>query len=77
MLNYLVSSTTMNKRRIQVFNAFVALLKKARIVIATDADISDMGIDFLKQIDRKVYVYQNLYKPKTINKSVILYLPQI
>lgn len=66
MLNYLVSSSTMNKRRIIVFNAFVNLLQNARMVIATDADISDMSIDFIKSVGLNVCVYKNNYKIKPI-----------
>jgi len=70
ILEHLFRSTTLNKHRTLIFEMFRRVLKQAKLIIAVDADINSMCIQFMKEIKKKVIYVKNTYQH---NKNVTAY----
>lgn len=63
-LKYLINSSTMERRRIDIFHTLNFIIRRARLVICSDADISDLVFKYLAEfrtINECVFVH-NFYK---------------
>jgi len=67
IIEHLITSSTLDKYRTIIFKIFVKILKECHLIIATDADITPLSINFLNYIDRKPVYIENEYKH---NKNV-------
>lgn len=70
LLKYLVRSDTMRTHRRTTYKLFLKLLKQAEKVIAVDADLSDLSLQFLKQHRHDVLFIENTYQNA---KGIIAY----
>ena len=61
MLEYLVNSTTLNEKRVNVFKKFIKILRGCKKCVMVDADIDDICINFIKKISNDVYFIENTY----------------
>ena len=61
LVEYLITSPTLENKRIEVFYALKELLIHAKQVIMTDADISDTSLKLLKIFDMEYDYVQNIY----------------
>lgn len=61
IVEYLITSPTLENKRIEVFYALKELLTTAKQVIMTDADISDTSLKLLKIFDIEYSYIQNTY----------------
>ena len=59
---YLLQSDTLVNKRRYVFRELTRVIKEAKQVIATDADMSDMCIKFLKHLRSDCFFVQNQYQ---------------
>ena len=57
IIEHLVTSPTLSKNRVLAYALMLKLLKGCKQFIATDADISDISLDFLKDVKNKTYDY--------------------
>jgi hypothetical protein len=80
-LKYLINSSTMEKKRIEIFNTLNYIIKKACMVICSDADVSDLVFSYIaefRKVNECLYVnniyknYNNInaYKITNVNKMV-------
>ena len=63
-LKYLINSSTMERRRIDIFHTLNYIIKSAQLIICSDADISDVVFKYLSEfrgINECVFVH-NFYK---------------
>jgi len=63
-LKYLINSSTMEKKRIDLFNTLNFIIRKAHIIICSDADVSDVVFKYIsnfRNVKECVYI-NNLYK---------------
>lgn len=63
LINYFYSSTLNNKRLICI-RKLLELINKAKIVIAVDANITDMVFVLFNQLNKSIYYYENKYQNK-------------
>jgi hypothetical protein len=80
-LKYLINSSTMEKKRIEIFNVLNYILKRANTIICSDADVSDLVFKYitsLRTINECVYIHNtfknysniNAYKSMDINLMI-------
>lgn len=62
LLNYLVDSSTLNTKRIAVHKRLCSLIKNAKYILCTDANMNDMCLELLKQLNVPFYFLQNNIK---------------
>ena len=62
ILEHLLKSSTLDNRRVLVFNLFMDVIKNSKFVLAVDADINEKCIEFLKDCGRNVKYIKNNYK---------------
>ena len=62
MFDYLLNSSTLKNRRLQVFNMLCMVIASASYVIGIDADLSDIVIKFFKFFELDMYIIHNKYK---------------
>lgn len=72
LINYFYSSTLANKR-LQCISTLLKLISKAKLVIALDANITDMVLALFTQLDKKIFFYANTYQNKKDVKLNIHY----
>lgn len=82
-LKYLLRTETMRKKRIAIFQALIKIIKNAKYVMATDADISDLCFKFIyyfRDINKTLYInndyknYSNLIATQQTNIADIIKL---
>ncbi len=61
LIEYLITSTTLKNKRTTIFNMFIKLLNKSKQIIATDADINDISLNFINTINKKILYVKNDY----------------
>ena len=61
IIKYIISSSTLKNKRLDVFERLEYILKDCKLFIATDADISDMSIKFIDNLNIKYKYVQNKY----------------
>jgi hypothetical protein len=61
LIDHMLTSDTMNEKRMFVFRRFIKLCKEAKQIIATDADINDMCHVFLDKIGINYKYHKNDY----------------
>ena len=61
-LEHLIMSPTLNKIRLNVFRVLVKILKTAKQIIFTDADISENCFRFLEYVEVDYVYHENIYK---------------
>ena len=62
MFDYMLNSTTLKNRRLQVYNMLCMLICSASYVIGVDADMSDIVPKFFKFFDIDTHIIHNKYK---------------
>lgn len=62
LFSYILTSTTLNTKRMRVFNTLCELLVKASKILVTDADINDMVLFYFNKIGIKYHLIENSYK---------------
>ena len=62
LISYILTSSTLNQKRMNVFNTLCEFLVKASKILITDADVNDMVLTFLNKLGIKYYLVENLYK---------------
>jgi flavodoxin len=62
MFDYLLNSSTLKNRRLQVYNMLCVIIKCASYVIGVDADLSDIVMKFFKFFEIDPYVIHNKYQ---------------
>lgn len=65
LLSYILSSSTLEGKRVRIFNKLYELLKTASKIIVTDADINDMVLSYFNNIGIKYNLVENIYKRPT------------
>jgi hypothetical protein len=65
MFEYMLNSSTLRNRRLQVFNMLCMIIASASYVIGVDADLSDIVLMFFKFFDIDVHIIHNKYKNAT------------
>lgn len=70
ILEYMTTAQTLSKYRSCIYKKFVSIIKKCRQVIATDADINDISINWMRQYKSNIEYIQNTYKH---NQNVLAY----
>lgn len=82
-LKYLLRTETMRKKRISVFQSLIKIIKNAKYVMATDADISDVCFKFMhyfRDVNKTLYInndyknYNNIQATQHANLADILTL---
>jgi len=68
IIEYLISSSTLNNSRLVVYKILIRILKECKQVICVDADITDICLNFLNYNNIQFNFINNLYKH---NKGVI------
>ena len=61
LFSYILTSTTLNAKRMVVFNTLCDLLTKASKILVTDADVNDMVLMFFDKINIKYHLIENTY----------------
>jgi hypothetical protein len=68
IIEYLITSDTLNNTRILIYNKFFEILNKCKYIIGTDADLDDITIRFFDFVGREKLIINNTYKHnKNIN----------
>lgn len=62
IIQYIISSSTLKNKRLEVFERLEYLLKNCKLFIATDADISDLAIRFIDNLNLNYKFIHNTYK---------------
>lgn len=62
LLEHLITSSTFSHHRTLVFSLLIKIVKQSKMIIGTDADISDICIKFMEYCQRDVLYIQNTYK---------------
>ena len=62
MFDYMLNSSTLKARRLQVFNMLCMVIACASYIIGVDADLSDIVIKFFKFFDIEVYTILNKHQ---------------
>jgi len=62
LFSYILTSSTLNTKRMKVFNTLCELLVKASKILVTDADVNDMVLMFFDKINIKYHLVENLHK---------------
>lgn len=70
LLQYLITANTLSKNRSILYKRFIQIIQKCNQVIATDADINDISINWLRTYKEPVTYIQNTYKH---NRNVMAY----
>jgi len=62
IVDYLITSDTLNSNRIIVYNLFMRMIKGCKQIICVDGDINDVSLKFLQYCDIKYKFIHNEYK---------------
>jgi hypothetical protein len=62
MIDYVATSETMRSRRNICFNKLAIILRQASYIVACDADLSDMVINYFDDLQIKTYLIHNTYQ---------------
>ena len=62
LLSYVLTSSTLNGKRMQVFNTLCDLVTKASKILVTDADVNDMVLTFFDKLKINYHLIENVYK---------------
>jgi hypothetical protein len=62
LISYVLTSSTLDGKRVIIFNQLLSLLKQASYILCTDADVNDMVIKFFDKIGIKYHMIENTYK---------------
>jgi hypothetical protein len=62
LFSYILTSTTLDTKRMSVFNTLYDLLSKASKILVTDADVNDMVLMYFDKIKLKYHLVENVYK---------------
>jgi len=73
LFSYILTSSTLDKKRMTVFNTLCDLLTQASKILVTDADVNDMVLMFFDKINIKYHLVENIYK-NPINTPGIEYI---
>jgi hypothetical protein len=72
IIQYIISSSTLKNKRLEVFEKLEYIIKNCKLFIATDADISDLSIKFINDLNVKYKYIENTFKHnKGINATEI------
>lgn len=70
LMSYMLTSKTLDKKRVMIFTIFYRLMKQASYVLCTDADVNDMVLEYFEKIGIKYYLIENKY---VSDKNTIAY----
>jgi hypothetical protein len=62
LFSYILTSTTLKDKRVDVLNHLIMLLSNASYILCTDADINDVVIAFFNKLKIKYHLVENTYK---------------
>ena len=69
-LKYLINSSTMERKRIDIFHTLNFIIRRANLVICSDADVSDLVFKYLSEfrtVDECVFVHNHYKNYNNIN----------
>ena len=70
LLEYLATANTLSKHRSIIYKKFIKIIKQCKQVVATDADINDTSLRWIRTYKTNIKYIQNTYKH---NKNVLAY----
>ena len=76
LLDYVLNSSTLVNRRLQVYNMLCAIVTTASYVIGVDADLSDIVTMFFKNFNITPYVIHNTFKIEREGKGYSVHVPK-
>ena len=62
LFSYILTSTTLKDKRVNIINMLVKLMKQASYVLCTDADVNDMVLTFFDKLNIRYHLIENTYK---------------
>ena len=62
LLEYVLNSSTLDDKRLQVYNMLCVIIGCSSYIVGVDADLSDIVIKFFKFFDLNPYVIHNKYQ---------------
>jgi len=62
IIEHVITSSTLSQHRTMVFNLLKNIIKESKLIIGTDADISDICINFMRECGRDIVFIKNTYK---------------
>jgi len=70
IIEHLLNSSTLNSKRLYIYDYLIKILKQTKQFICVDADISDISINFINNINKQYDLIKNDYQH---NKNVKAY----
>lgn len=70
IIEYLITSDTLNNTRILIYNKFFEILNKCKYIIGTDADLDFITVRFFDFVGRNKTIIKNTYKHNKDIKSI-------
>ena len=61
IIDHLITSSTLSQSRTSIYTLFTRILKECKQIIATDADITDISLDYLNSINKDYQYITNIY----------------
>jgi hypothetical protein len=62
LFSYILTSTTLKDKRVNIINMLIKLMRNASYVLCTDADVNDMVLSFFDKLNIKYHLIENTYK---------------
>ena len=71
IIHHLIMSPTLNNKRALIMNLFIRILREAKQVICTDADINDVTLNFIKPYRKYTYINNTIKHNKDVKTTEI------